>query len=166
MVSLHSTVRRAGLALAAAILPVLILSAPARLGAQTNAPAAAPAETDKETGKPLVTTPSGLKYVDLAPGTGPAVKAGDHIQFHYVGKLIDGKQFDSSRDRGQPLDYVVGTNQLIPGMVEGLSTMHVGGKRKLIIPPFLGYGMEGAGDVIPPNATLVFEVEIVAIKTN
>ena len=134
--------------------------------AQTNAPAPAVAspEKDKDTGKPIITTPSGLKYVDLVVGTGAAVKTGDQIAVNYEGKLIDGTKFDSSYDRGQPIVFVLGVGQVIKGWDEGLSTMKVGGKRKLIIPSQLGYGMQGQGDVIPANATLIFKVELVAIK--
>jgi peptidylprolyl isomerase len=133
--------------------------------AQTNAPAptgAASAETDKDTGKPIVTTPSGLKYVDIVVGTGPVVKTGDHVSVNYLGKLLDGTKFDASADHGGTFDYVQGVTSLIQGWTEGTSTMKVGGKRKLIIPPQLGYGMQGAGDAVPPNATLIFEIEMVA----
>jgi peptidylprolyl isomerase len=132
----------------------------------TNAPSAPPApasEIDKETGKPIVTTPSGLQYVDLVVGKGAAVKTGDHIFVNYVGTLVDGTKFDSSYDRGQPFDFIVGIGQVIKGWDEGLLTMNVGGKRKLIIPSRLGYGMEGQGDVIPANATLIFKVELVSV---
>jgi len=138
--------------------------------AQTNAPAATPApaganiEKDKETGKPIVTTPSGLKYVDIVVGTGAAVKQGDHVSVNYVGKLLDGTKFDASADHGGTFDYVQGVTSLISGWTEGTSTMKVGGKRKLIIPPQLGYGMQGAGDAVPPNATLIFEIELVSIN--
>ena len=141
--------------------------------APTPAPAPAPpappapppvpaANLDKDTGKPIVSTPSGLKYVDLVVGTGPAVKTGDHVSVNYVGKLIDGTKFDASADHGGTFDYQQGVTTLIPGWTEGTSTMKVGGKRKLIIPPQLGYGLQGQGDVIPPNATLIFEIEMVA----
>jgi FKBP-type peptidyl-prolyl cis-trans isomerase len=133
--------------------------------AQTNAPAPAGGETDKDTGKPLITTPSGLKYVDLLVGKGPAVQQGDHVSVKYVGKLLDGTTFDASANHpemGPTFDYVQGVTSLIAGWTEGTSTMKVGGKRKLIIPPQLGYGMQGAGDAIPPNATLIFEIELVA----
>ena len=137
--------------------------------APTNAPSATPPapaganiETDKDTGKPVVTTPSGLKYVDIAVGTGPAVKTGDHVSVNYLGKLIDGTKFDASADHGGTFDYVQGVTALIQGWTEGTSTMKVGGKRKLIIPPQLGYGMQGAGDSVPPNATLIFEIEMVS----
>jgi peptidylprolyl isomerase len=126
------------------------------------APAAANVEMDKETGKPVVTTPSGLKYVDLVVGTGAAVKQGDHVSVNYVGKLLDGTKFDASADHGGTFDYVQGVTSLIAGWTEGTSTMKVGGKRKLIIPPQLGYGMQGAGDAVPPNATLIFEIEMVS----
>jgi peptidylprolyl isomerase len=133
------------------------------LQAQTSAPAAASGETDKDTGKPIVTTPSGLKYVDLVVGTGPAVKTGDHVVVKYVGKLMDGTKFDASADHGDgTFPYIQGVTSLIPGWSEGTSTMKVGGKRKLIIPPQLGYGQQGAGDAIPPNATLIFEIEVVS----
>jgi peptidylprolyl isomerase len=148
------------------------LSFGATVQADTNAapaPAPAPAganvEMDKDTGKPIVTTPSGLKYVDIVEGSGPAVKTGDHVSVKYLGKLLDGTKFDASADHpemGPTFDYVQGVTSLIPGWTEGTSTMKVGGKRKLIIPPQLGYGMQGAGDAVPPNATLIFEIEMVA----
>jgi peptidylprolyl isomerase len=128
------------------------------------APAGAAVEKDKDTGKPIITTPSGLKYVDLVVGTGPAVKTGDHVSVNYVGKLLDGTKFDASADHGGTFDYVQGVTSLIAGWTEGTSTMKVGGKRKLIIPPQLGYGMQGAGDAVPPNATLIFEIELVSIN--
>ena len=148
--------------------PMIAKGAPA-----TNAPAAAApaptgaanAEIDKETGKPVVTTPSGLKYVDLVVGTGADVKQGDHVAVKYVGKLIDGTTFDASANHpemGPTFNYVQGVTGLIAGWTEGTSTMKVGGKRKLIIPPQLGYGLQGQGDVIPPNATLIFEIELVS----
>ena len=131
----------------------------------TNAPAAIPpAEMDKETGKPIVTTPSGLKYVELVVGKGPAVKTGDHVTVNYVGKLVDGTKFDASADHGGTFDYVQGVDHLIAGWTEGTSTMNVGGKRKLIIPSQLGYGLQGAGDAIPPNSTLIFEIEVISIN--
>jgi len=139
-------------------------NAPASTNSQATASAPAAVEKDKDTGKPIVTTPSGLKYVDIVVGTGPAVKTGDRILVNYEGKLLDGTKFDSSYDRGQPIQFVLGIGQVIKGWDEGLSTMKVGGKRKLIIPAQLGYGMQGQGDVIPPNATLIFSVELVSIN--
>jgi peptidylprolyl isomerase len=134
---------------------------PATNAAPVHAPAA---EIDKESGKPVITTPSGLKYVDLAPGAGDPAKAGDQLAVNYVGKLVDGSKFDSSYDRGQPFQIELGKTAVIQGWTEGLTGMKAGGKRKLIIPPQLGYGQAGYPDVIPPNATLIFEVEVVSIN--
>ncbi len=112
----------------------------------------------------VVTTPSGLKYVELKEGTGATPQPGQTVEVHYVGTLEDGTKFDSSRDRGQPFSFKIGVGQVIKGWDEGLSTMKVGGRRKLIIPPDLGYGARGAGNVIPPNSTLLFDVELLAVK--
>ncbi|MFM2064131.1 MAG: hypothetical protein RLZZ507_3802 [Cyanobacteriota bacterium] len=113
----------------------------------------------------VVTTPSGLKYVELAKGTGETTpKKGQTVVVHYTGTLEDGTKFDSSRDRGQPFSFKIGVGKVIKGWDEGLSTMKVGDRRQLIIPPDLGYGARGAGGVIPPNATLIFDVELLAIR--
>ncbi|AWB23849.1 FKBP-type peptidyl-prolyl cis-trans isomerase [Methylobacterium currus] len=116
----------------------------------------------------FVTAPSGLQYKDTVAGTGPQPKTGQTVSVHYTGWLYqDGKKgakFDSSLDRGQPLNFAVGTGQVIKGWDEGLSTMKVGGKRTLVIPPDLGYGARGAGGVIPPNATLMFDVELLGVR--
>ena len=110
------------------------------------------------------TTPSGLAFIDITVGTGTAAKAGDNVTVHYTGYLTDGKKFDSSVDRGQPFTFPLGAGRVIRGWDEGVAGMKVGGKRKLIIPPALAYGDRGAGGVIPPNAELVFDVELLKIK--
>jgi len=113
-----------------------------------------------------VVLPDGLKYVDLRVGRGALPQTGQTVSVHYVGKLLDGTKFDSSRDRGQPFTFPLGEGQVIAGWDEGVKTMHVGGIRRLIIPAKLGYGAQGAGDKIPPYASLVFEVELLGIVTN
>jgi peptidylprolyl isomerase len=114
-------------------------------------------------GEKMITTPSGLKYTVLKAGKGATPKSGQEVFVHYTGTLTNGKKFDSSRDRGQPFSFKVGAGQVIPGWDEALSTMKVGERRKLIIPPKLGYGAAGAGGVIPPNATLIFDVELLKL---
>ena len=109
-------------------------------------------------------TDSGLKYEDLAIGDGDTAEAGQQVSVHYTGWLTDGSKFDSSVDRNQPFDFALGRGLVIRGWDEGVAGMKVGGKRKLTIPPQLGYGAQGAGGVIPPNAVLVFEVELLGIR--
>ena len=111
-----------------------------------------------------VTTPSGLKYVDHVVGTGDAAVAGKTVNVHYTGWLENGKKFDSSVDRGQPFSFPLGAGRVIKGWDEGVQGMKVGGKRKLTIPSDLGYGSRGAGGVIPPNATLIFDVELLGVR--
>lgn len=111
-----------------------------------------------------VTTPTGLKYVDLVVGTGASPKPGQQVTVQYVGTLTNGQKFDSSYDRNEPFTFQIGVGRVIKGWDEGVMSMKIGGKRRLIIPPDLGYGARGAGKVIPPNATLIFEVELLAVQ--
>jgi FKBP-type peptidyl-prolyl cis-trans isomerase len=125
----------------------------------TTSAAAAAAKQEKTA---MITTASGLKYEVLTEGSGPKPAATDSVTVHYKGTLTDGKVFDSSYDRGQPISF--GLNQVIKGWTEGLQLMSVGSKYRLTIPSDLGYGAAGAGGVIPPNATLIFEVELLKIN--
>ena len=107
--------------------------------------------------------PGGLQIEDVKVGTGDTAEAGKSVSVHYTGWLTDGKKFDSSKDRGQPFEFPLGGGRVIKGWDEGVKGMKVGGVRKLTIPPEMGYGARGAGGVIPPNATLVFEVELLKV---
>jgi peptidylprolyl isomerase len=115
-----------------------------------------------------MTTASGLKITDTKVGAGASPKTGQTCVMHYTGWLyengVKGAKFDSSVDRGQPFEFPIGTGRVIAGWDEGVASMKVGGKRTLVIPPSLGYGARGAGNVIPPNATLLFEVELLGVK--
>ena len=111
----------------------------------------------------IIETATGLGYVDIVEGTGARPRTGDSVSVHYTGWLKSGQQFDSSHDRGQPLVFPIGRGRVIKGWDEGVGTMRVGGKRKLVIPAHLGYGDRGAGVVIPPGATLIFEVELLDV---
>ena len=116
----------------------------------------------------MISTPSGLQYEDVVLGTGPMAGAGQHVQVHYTGWLyndgVEGAKFDSSKDRNDPFEFSLGAGMVIRGWDEGVAGMLVGGSRTLVIPPSLGYGTRGAGGVIPPNATLKFEVELLGVS--
>jgi len=137
--------------------PLIAVEASPIQVADKPTPPADPKGTEKE-------MPSGLKYVDLVVGKGKGPEKGKPVTVHYTGWLTNGTKFDSSVDRGQPFQFVLGVGQVIAGWDEGVATMKVGGKRKLTIPPTLGYGGMGAGGVIPPNATLVFDVELLKVE--
>ncbi len=127
-----------------------------------------PTSTQAQTVGKSMTTASNLQITDTVVGTGVSPKTGQKCVMHYTGWLyqdgVKGKKFDSSLDRGQPFEFKIGTGQVIGGWDEGVASMKVGGKRTLIIPPALGYGARGAGGVIPPNATLMFDVELLDVK--
>src|SRR5437868_9794333 len=126
------------------------------------------AMSDAADAQPVTTTPSGLKIIDTKIGTGASPKPGQTCVMHYTGWLYQngakGRKFDSSLDRGQPFEFPLAQQRVIAGWDEGVASMKVGGKRTLIIPPALGYGARGAGGVIPPNATLIFDVELLDVK--
>jgi len=130
--------------------------------------ATTPSPTLAQTQGATVTTSSGLQIVDTQVGTGASPRTGQTCVMHYTGWLYvngqKGAKFDSSVDRGRPFEFPIGTGRVIKGWDEGVATMKVGGKRTLIIPPDLGYGARGAGGVIPPNATLLFEVELLSVR--
>jgi len=150
---------------------VYAITACAKKEQETQSAAPAPAVANPAAGTPVtpaasnvVTTASGLKYEVLREGNGPVATAGQTVSVHYTGWLTDGTKFDSSVDRGQPFSFTLGAGQVIKGWDEGVAGMKVGEKRKLTIPSDLGYGDRGAGSVIPPNATLVFDVELLGIQ--
>ena len=136
------------------------------IGGVLSTHASAPASA--QTARRAMTTASGLQIIDTTVGTGPSPKTGQTCVMHYTGWLYEngakGKKFDSSVDRGQPFEFPIGQGRVIKGWDEGVATMKVGGKRTLIIPPALGYGARGAGAAIPPNATLLFDVELLGVK--
>lgn len=119
---------------------------------------------DQEEDYNYTTTPSGLKYVDLVEGIGASPRKGQRLVVHFVGWLEDGKQFDNTYDSNKPFEFVFGTGQVIKGWEEGLATMKANGKRRLVVPPDLGYGAKGSKNAIPPNSTLIFEVELLSIR--
>jgi FKBP-type peptidyl-prolyl cis-trans isomerase len=133
----------------------VVIAETAKLTAQTS---------ETKSMSEVVTTPSGLKYEVIAAGDGASPQKGQTVVVHYTGTLEDGTKFDSSRDRNQPFKFRLGAGQVIKGWDEGLALMKVGDRRNLILPPELGYGARGAGGVIPPNATLNFDVELLGIE--
>jgi peptidylprolyl isomerase len=146
----------------------LTLAVAIAVGAITVSLAVAPSGVLAQTaGKPM-TTASGLQIIDTTVGTGASPKPGQICVMHYTGWLYEdgkkGKKFDSSVDRNEPFEFPIGQHRVIAGWDEGVASMKVGGKRTLIIPPALGYGARGAGGVIPPNATLMFDVELLGVK--
>jgi FKBP-type peptidyl-prolyl cis-trans isomerase FkpA len=157
------------------VLVVVVLAGTALLFAQTKksakpaasptpAPAAAKSKgPDDISGKPK-STPSGVNYWDTKIGTGKEATTGRSVSVHYTGWLTNGRKFDSSRDRDEAFDFVVGAHQVITGWDEGVVGMKVGGKRQLRIPPAAGYGKAGFGSVIPPNATLIFDIELMDVR--
>ena len=157
--------RRKGLTLLAMTAMVGLPSLAASGAAKAEA---APKTAPKAAAPKPVTTPSGLQYIDTQVGTGASPRTGQTCVMHYTGWLYEngakGKKFDSSVDRGQPFEFPIGMKRVIAGWDEGVASMKVGGKRTLIIPAKLGYGDRGAGGVIPPNATLIFDVELLGIK--
>ncbi|MBI4515004.1 MAG: FKBP-type peptidyl-prolyl cis-trans isomerase [Deltaproteobacteria bacterium] len=120
--------------------------------------------TMQKTDAKPITTASGLQYIDFKVGDGASPQSGQTALVHYTGWLDDGKKFDSSRDRGKPFGFKVAAGQVIKGWDEGVASMKIGGVRRLIIPPELGYGARGAGGAVPPNARLTFDVELLEIR--
>jgi FKBP-type peptidyl-prolyl cis-trans isomerase len=147
-----------------------------KTGEHATDAASSPTATSTATTTPTKPTSAGptgsatpaakLGIVNVAPGAGPAAKAGDRVKVHYTGTLVDGTEFDTSRKRGKPFEFVIGKGSVIKGWDQGILGMKVGGKRRLTIPPGLGYGARGAPGTIPPNATLLFDVELMEIVGN
>lgn len=146
------------------LIVAIVIPACSQKEAKTAAEKTTATEPQAATQAGAVKNPSGLSYTDLVPGKGAAPVSGKTVTVHYTGWLEDGKKFDSSLDRGQPFVFRIGAGEVIPGWDEGVMSMKVGGKRKLFIPAQLGYGAAGAGGVIPPNANLIFEVELLAVE--
>jgi peptidylprolyl isomerase len=163
----------------AARFPVVVAALAAQLGAtlfvsscgnkeesKSSQAVAATTETARSAERSLqqVKTRSGLRYLDLVEGTGPSPRSGQTVTIHFIGTLTNGLKFDSSIDRNEPYSFLIGRGKVIKGWDEGVMSMKVGGKRRLIIPPDLAYGPHAAGDSIPPNSTLIFEVQLLSIQ--
>lgn len=153
----------AALALAAGLGLVVTLAAACSSEEEEGSPTQAAGGPPPVSGE-ATTTPSGLKYIDIKVGTGVSPQAGQTVVVNYTGWLTDGTKFDSSLDRGQPFSFVIGIGAVINGWDEGVATMKVGGQRRLIIPPALGYGASGYPGVIPGNAELIFDVELLQVE--
>lgn len=150
-----------------AVIGVMVLAGVSRSVAIDSAPtndAQTKEKSMQKTDTKPTTTGSGLQYIDFKVGDGASPQPGETAIVHYTGWLDNGTKFDSSRDRGKPFGFKVGAHQVIQGWDEGVATMKVGGTRRLIIPPNLGYGQRGAGAVIPPNARLTFDVELIDVR--
>ena len=130
---------------------------------KSSAPSAASTSSPMKVNGTPTTTASGLQYWDIVVGNGATAASGNTVKVHYTGFLTSGEKFDSSRDRGEPFSFPLGAGQVIKGWDEGVAGMKVGGQRQLRIPPDLGYGASGAGGAIPPNATLIFDVELLEV---
>jgi peptidylprolyl isomerase len=154
----------------ASLVPALLLAL--SLGACATSPRATATATPEAAAAPapaaaldgFVTLPNGLQYQDLVVGTGAQATSMREIEVHYVGRLADGTQFDSSRDRGRPLTFTLGRGEVIRGWDQGIRGMRAGGQRRLVIPPALAYGSAGSAGAIPPNATLVFDIELLRVR--
>ncbi len=130
----------------------------------TSAPPSAAADGGAAPGEPGAVVPGTVTIVDNVVGSGATAKSGDRVTVHYTGTLLDGTVFDSSRTRGAPFDFRLGRGEVIPGWEQGIAGMKIGGRRTLTIPPDLAYGSQGAGAAVPPNAPLVFDVELLSLQ--
>jgi peptidylprolyl isomerase len=151
-----------GLKLSALLATTLFMSACSK--SEVVAPAVTAGQNPAVTAAAMKKTASGLQYEDLVAGSGNTPSPGKQVTVHYTGWLTNGTKFDSSLDSNQPFTFTIGKGEVVPGWDEGVMSMKIGGKRKLVIPPELGYGAAGAGGVIPPNATLIFEVILLDVR--
>jgi FKBP-type peptidyl-prolyl cis-trans isomerase len=157
--------RTVSVAVLMAVLGPFALSAgPAKVASRLAQDRPNPARTPVPANIPEVVTPSGLKYTDIRVGEGDEASSGKIVEVHYIGWLEDGIRFDSTRDHNRPLTFRLGAGDVLKGWDEGLAGMKVGGKRRLVIPPGLGFGKEGVGSVVPPNAVLYYEFELLGVR--